>query len=160
MLSSENLENTMRKVENLQESCLTGTAGESFEKSRITLLQGIQGISKILKKRREICMTITLFLSLRDPEGSQNRTEKNTALFNSAHCIERWMSQGLFYNDLLSRKIRAQAETYFLKNLLFTEMVCFAETFLFALFFSGSSFWLHPRAAFVHTLLCFERGKV
>lgn len=54
------------------------------------------------------------------------------------------MSQGLFYNDLSSRKIRAQAEAYFLKNLLFTKMVCFAETFLFALFFSGSSFWLHP----------------
>lgn len=44
------------------------------------------------------------------------------------------MSQSLFYNDILSRKIRAQAETYFLKNLLFTEMVCFAETFLFPLF--------------------------
>lgn len=81
-------------------------------------------------------MTITLFPCLRDPQDSPNRTEKNTALFNSAHYIEQRMSQGLFYNDLLSRKIRAQAETYFLKNLLFTKMVCFAETFLFALFFS------------------------
>lgn len=69
------------------------------------------------------------------------------------------MSQGLFYNDLLSRKIRAKAEAYFPKNLLFTEMVCFAETFLFALFFfPGSSSWLHPKAAFIHTWLGFERG--
>lgn len=100
------------------------------------MLQRIRGTSEILKKRKEICMTITLFPSLRDPQGSWNRTEreKKPAIFNSVHCIEWWMSQGLFYNDILSRKIRAQAETYFLKNLLLTKMVCFAETFLLPLF--------------------------
>lgn len=65
---------------------------------------------------------------------SYRKRKKNPAIFNSVHCIEWWMSQGLFYNDILSRKIRAQAETYFLKNLLLTKMVCFAETFLLPLF--------------------------
>jgi len=88
----------MRKVETLQKSYHISTAGESFKKRKKVELPFCKGFMESLKSwRREICMTITLFPSLRDPQGSQNRTEKNTVLFKSAHCIERWMSQGLFY---------------------------------------------------------------
>lgn len=122
-------------------------------------MQGIHGISEILKKRREICMTITLFPSLRDPQGSQNRREKNTALFNSAHCIEWWMSQGLFYNDLLSRKNRGSGRDIFSQEFIVQQNGLFCRNISFC-----SIFFLAVPFGFIlelpSSILCFALREV